>query len=428
MNSQADNLKNLFSSADNTRFGCVMFDLQDNGSGENVPMPGSGWASIEGRTAYRVKSVNELNNDVKWLTNLTQNTLWKTGAVKHNKLKHSTYLRTDLGQIMKEIGTVPPNTPIAEVCEIVSGIFNKTMLFAVQLFGLDSFTQKELHSELKSKLLGEDRSISVHVDEALSRTYQDLVICENFATNNNSDTVFVTLKRPRVVHAKEILAMPIPLSVGDWDFISPDQLLGNSADKIKYLNAIGKPFIAKCSISSYFYSKDLNVDLSKLLTLGEAFAEGGKTKERNWVCQPELNYLTTFSDIDVSAAFVAQGQQSLFENLTIPFLGDLQDFSYSFSLLMENLWVSYASRSLNPRTKVKSLVSPRASWLKAADRFLTLKSAMLLSSFGHHVVSYGYGSVNLQVPHNKVKDLIDLAPSAGLIVPINIIDRFVDKS
>lgn len=422
MSEYDDKFKNLFSSVNDTRFGCVMFDLQDNGSGENIPLPGSGWASLEGGLAYRIKSVSELHNNVKWLTNLNQNTLWKSGAVKHPKLKHSGYLRTELGQIMKEVGVYPPNTPIAEVCEMISHIFNKTMLLAIELFNIQSFNNKDLHSEIKANLVGEDKPISLHMDEALSRSYQDLVICENFS--QSVDRVFITLKRPRVIHANEVLATKIPLTLSDWDFISPDQLNGSSSDKIKFLNDLGKPYVAKCSVSSYFYSKDINVDLSKLLNLGEAFGEGGKTKERNWVCQPELNYLTNFSDIDVSAAFVSQGSQHIFENITLPFMGDLQDLSYSFSLLIENLWVAYTSRSINPRTKAKSLVSPRASWLKASDRYLTLKSAMLLTSYGYDVVSYGFGAVNLSVPTQKVKDLVTLAPSAGLIAPTFIIDKY----
>lgn len=420
----SDKFKDLFNDSKSVKFGSVMFDLHESTDGTSSPQPGSGWASIEGSNAFRIKSVNELQNDVKWLTNLNQQTLWKSGAVKHNKLKHSSYLRTDVAQIMKEIGSVPPQTPIAEVCEQISIIFNRVMRLAIEFYGISEFNQKELNSEIKSKIIGEDRSISVHVDEALSRAYQDVVQCENF--DSVEDMVYVSLKKPRLFHAKDIISSKIPLTLEDWDFISPDELVGDSKQKIEYLNSLQKPFIAKCSIANFGYSKDLNVDLSKILTLGEVFAEGGKTKERNWVCQPELNYLTKFSDIDVSAAFVSQGIQSLEDRIIIPSLGEMDDFSFSLGLLMENVWVALASRSVNPRTKVKSLISPRACWLKAQDKFSLLKSAMLISAYGYHIVSYGYGSINVFVAKDKVKDLISICPSAGLIAPSSIVNKYID--
>lgn len=415
-------LDNVFNDTSTTKFGAVMFDLVEDSSGQSIPQPGSGWASIEGGKSFRIKSSNELANDVKWLTNLSQNTLWKSGAVKQPKLKHSSYLRTDVGQIMKEVGAVPPLVPIADVCEIISKIFTKVMLLAVELYGVKEFAQKELYSEIKNSLLGNDRNISLHLDEALSRSYQDLVVCENLSQKIN-ETVFVTLKCPRLRHATNILKHKVPLTLSDWDFIPPEKLPSDPQDKINYLNSLGKPYVAKCSVSSYFLEKNLNIDLSKLLNLGEAFGEGGKVKERNWVCQPEINYMAKFSDINPSAAFVAQGSQSLDDIVKLPSLGPLQDFSYSLGLLMESVWVAFASRSLNPKTRTKSLVSPRASWLKSIDRFETLKSAMLLSAYDFHIISYGYGAVNVAVKENRLKELIELSASAGLMAPQFLLDK-----
>lgn len=415
--------ESIFNDVNTTRFGSVMFDLVEDKSGQSFPQPGSGWASIAGGQAFRIKSTNELSNDVKWLTNLSQNTLWKSGAVKQPKLKHSSYLRTDVGQIMKELGVVPPKTPIADVCEVISNIFNKVMILAIEFFDVREFSQKELYSEIKSGILGDDRNISIHVDEALSRSYQDLVMCENISTNIDNQ-IFITLKCPRLAHAKSILSANVPLSLSDWDFIPPEKLQGTPQDKIDYLNSFGKPYIAKCSVSSFSYETNIDVDLSKLLNLGEAFGDGGKMKERNWVCNNEIAYLSKFSDITPSAAFISQGTQSLNGIINLPYLGPLQDYSYSFGLLMESVWVAFASRSINPKTRTKSLVSPRATWLKSIDKFETLKSAMIISAYDFDVVSYGYGSVNVRLNLNRVKELIELSHKAGLIVPQYIVEKF----
>jgi hypothetical protein len=417
-------IQSLFDDTKNVKFGCVMFDLQEDKDGKHIPLPGSGWASVEGGSAFRIKGTGELSSEVKWLTNLSQNILWKTGAVKQPKLKHSSYLRTDVGQIMKELGLTPPKVPIAEVCEIISDLFNKVMRLAIEFYGLKSFNQKELYAEIKMTLLGEDRNISIHVDEALSRAYQDLVMCEKPILKDKN--LFVTLKRPRYFHAKSIIDTSIPFWNGSWEFFGPEVLANTTEKKIEQLMKLDRPFVAKISINSFKYATNLNVDLSKLLDLGEAIGEGGKAKDRNWVCQPELLYLSKFADLNIDAAFVADGFQSLSENITLPYLGELSDFSYSLGLLSENVWIGLANRSVNPQTRTKTLVSPRACWLKAADRFMTMTSAMMLSSAGFIVTSYGYGGVTVMIEEAQIAKLIELAPHAGLTVPMNIIDKRID--
>ncbi len=414
------NISKLFDDTANIKFGCVMFDLQVSEDGKSIPMPGSGWASVEGGPAFRIKGTGDLSNSIKWLTNLSQQTLWKTGAVKQPKLKHSSYLRTDVGQIMKELGLYPPQTPIADICETLSMLFNKVMRLAIEFYNLKSFNQKELYSEIKLEVLGDDRNISIHVDEALSRAYQDLVICEKSISKEKSS--FITLKRPRYFHAKSIIDTSIPFWNGDWRFISSEELPIGEDKKINFLMSLDRPFVAKVNVNKFNISEDLNVDLSKLLNLGEAMGEGGKTKERNWVCQPELLYLSRFADLTIEAVFVADGFQKLNENIKLPYLGELSDFSYSLGILAENFWIGLANRSINPQTRSKTLVSPRACWLKAADRFMTMTSAMMLASAGFEIASYGYGGVTVSVQEDSLEKLIELAPHAGLLVPMNLIN------
>lgn len=414
-----EQLKSLFD--DNRKFGCVMFDLQEQANGKMAPMPGSGWASIEGGAAYRIKNTGDLSHEVKWITNLEKEIFWKLGIAKQERFKHSGYMRTDIGQIMKELGLTPPKVAITLVCQNISSIFTKVMKLAKEFYGVNSFTKKDLQSEIKETLFAMDTSISTPVDEALSRAYQDLVICELPVLKERMN--FVTLKRPRYFHAKSILDVSIPTWDGDWDFLGMSDLPTNTADKLKFLMEQEKPFIAKVAIHSFSHPENINVDLSKLLNLGEAIGEGGKAKQRNWVCQPELLYLSKFANLDIEAAFVANGYQELEKKIQLPYLGELSDFSYSLGLLSECVWTGLASRSINQKTNHKTVVSPRACWLKAADRFMTLTSAMMLSSAGFIVNSYGYGGVNVVVEDAKLSHLIEIAPHAGLSVPISIIEK-----
>jgi hypothetical protein len=419
--SRENELRNLFNDNQKIKFGCVMFDLVENSEGKLTPNPGSGWASIEGGSSYRIKNTSDLSNEVTWITNLSQEVFWKTSAVKQKKLKFSGYLRTDIGQIMKELGLTPPKVPIVKVCETISDIFNRVMRLAIEFYGITGFIHKDLYSEIRSTLFADDTNVSTPVDEALSRSYQDLVICERPIIKERVN--FITLKRPRYFHAKSILDTSIPVWNGDWEFLSSEDMPKNASDKIKFLMSKEKPFIVKIVIHSFNHQENINLDLGKLLNLGEAIGEGGKPKPRNWVCQPELLYLSKFADIDVEAAFVASGYQELEKSVQLPYLGELSDFSYSLGILSECVWIGLASRSINPKNKSKTLVSPRACWLKAADRFMTLTSAMMLASAGFIVVSYGYGGVTVMVEDYKIPQLIELAPHAGLSVPINIIEK-----
>lgn len=421
MNSRQEEINALFDDTKQVRFGCVMFDLQEGADGKFVPYPGSGWASIQGGAAFRIKGTGDLSSDVKWLTNLSLDILWKSGAHKQQKLKYSGYLRTDLGQIMKELGLTPPKIPIADVCEKISALFNKVMRLAIEFYDIKSFNQKDLLLEIRSALCPEDKNISIPLDEALTRAYQDLVICEKPILKERQ--LFVTLKRPRYSHAQSILDISLPVWNGDWNFYGLKDLPPDNDRKIEFLMELGSPFLAKISIKRFYNDSSMNVELAKLLDLGEAIGEKGVTKDRNWVCQPELLYLCRFAEVKVEAAFVADGYKEL--NVKLPFLGDLSAWSYSLGLLAENVWMGLSTRSVNPTTRAKTLVSPRACWLKAADRFMTLTSAMMLSSAGFIVSSYGYGGVTIMLDEAKIPELIELAPHAGLTVPLNIIDKRV---
>ena len=415
-----EQLNTLFSDNQTTEFGCVMFDIQEVDN-KSIPVPGSGWASIDGKSAFRIKSIADLSKKIRWLTNLSQEVFWKTGVVKHNHLKASNYLRSDVSQIAKELGLIVPLTPIANICEVISELFSKVMKMSEEFYNIKDFNAKTLSQELKANLIVPDKNISVPVDEALSRAYQDLVICDHVLPKN--EQLFISLKRPRYFHAKSILETTVPIIDEDWSFISAEELPIHIDKKLDYLMNLNKPFVAKIKINSFENTDNLYVDLTKLLNLGEALGDGGRTKERNWVCQPELLYLSKFSNLDIEAVFVAKGYQEIENNINLPYLGELSDFSLSLGILSECLWNGLASRSTNPQTRGNTLVSPRACWLKACDRFMTFTSAMMLSSAGFIVTSYGYGAVNIALDYDKLDHLIDIAPHAGLSIPLNLLNK-----
>ena len=54
---------------------------------------------------------------------------------------------------------------------------------------------------------------------------------------------------------------------------------------------------------------------------------------------------------------------------------------------------------------------------------MTLTSAMMLSSAGFEVTSYGYGGVTILLEESRLNNLIEIAPHTGLCVPTNFIEK-----
>lgn len=397
-----------------TEFGCVFFDLQET-EGKMIPWIGKGWASINGGKAFRINQAEDLDANIKWLTNLSEQNFFKSNAFKKNTLKHSGYLRTEVAQIMKELGlSNNKKYVIADVCEIISGIFSKVMKLSIEFYSLSSFEEKDLASEIKNSLVQRDESVSTPIDEALSRAYQDLVICEKDVTPDK-DSVLVTLKRPRLFHAQKILETPIPIKDAKWSFFGKNDLPRTVEERVEFVSGLEKPYIAKINILSF---NENEIHLDKLLNLGMSMGENFKPKERNWVSQVEFIYLVKMAQIDIEAVLAADGYEDVpLKSDPLVKLGELSDFSYSLGLLAECVYVGLSSRSVNLQTRRRTLVSPRACWFKSTDRFLSLTSALFLSHAGFKIVSYGTGGVTILLNKADIKKLIEIVPYAGVQMP-----------
>lgn len=412
----------LFDDNIGLEFGCVCFDMQEGANGKMSPVLGPGWASIAGQTAFRIKSPSDLSNSVKWWSNINRENLWGSG-IHNGKLKKSEYLKTDLGDVMKELQMSPPNIPIANICEYLSDIFNKVMRLAIEFYGVQDFQKEDLIEELHQHLLPTDQNIDNSIDQAFMRTYQEYVFCETNHLNLEGNKKIV-LKRPRLFHAKGILETRIPKKNTRWDILLIDELPATKEERLEFLLNHNKPFICKVKVFSFNDMDNAFINLPKLLDMGEARVGKNNKRKRDWMCQTELLYYSRFADLDVEAVMLAEEyDENSFENL-LPDMGPLGNMSYSYGLLAECVWHAFAGRSYDKAVKSKTLVTPRACWLKSTDKFLTLTSAMMLSSQGHNVISYGNGTVVVSVADNNIAKLIEQAPAAGLTVPRWLVEKY----
>lgn len=414
MGSSEFDFNSLFEDPSVGGYGCVFFDFVEHGDGKMSPMPGKGWASVGGQKAQRINSVDDLSAEVKWITNLDRATFWKTGCIRVKKLKESAYFKTDLGQIMREMGIVPKNVTTAGACEQTSEIFARTLAWGQSHYDIDQLSEQEWLDEIRPRLFLSDIPSDMEVDMALQRSFVDYIVCSSPRLDGGR---MVTLRRPRLAHARAILNAAVPQ--GKWEFISPNDMPDETA-RLDWLWQMQRPVLAKVAIKGF--GDRCPAHVVPLLQLGEALGEGGRKKERNWLTLQEVKYFARYAKIEIQAAFVAEGWGSFAGSKRLLEVGDLSDFSMSLGLLAEAHWMSLAGRSRNPVTRSKTMVSPRATWFRATDRFLCFCSALPLAAAGFTIISYGGGCVSVAARSENMEELAEVASACGLTAPAVLFD------
>lgn len=405
--SESLDFSSLFHDASQSGFGCVLFDMQDDGSERMAPQPGKGWASANGKEAVRIHSPDDLASDIRWLTNLDRHTFYRSGAVRMKKLRESSYLKTDLGQIMRETGLAPQKLTSAKACEGLSEVFSRLMKIAQAHYDIPSIREDELASELRPLLLPADAPVSLEVDEALSRAFVETVACPSAKVEGGRR---LSLRRPRLEHARQVLDTAIP--EGPWEFVGLDALPEEGA-RLEWIAGLNRPALMKVAIKGFI--ERCPPWAPALLQLGES--GGARKRERSWMTMQEAKYFARYAKLDIQAVFLAQGWSELGASKGLCEMGELSDLSISLGLIAEAHWLSLAAPSRHPVTKQKTLVSPRACWLRATDRFLCFASALPLASAGFSVSSYGGGEVAVTARPERMRDLAQIAPACGLTAP-----------
>jgi hypothetical protein len=409
-------INDLFDARPEAAFGCVFFDREDDGTGRAEPRYGKGWMSIEGQKAERFSDPRQLDQDVRWLTNLDKKSFWLAGAVGNRSLRHSGYLRVELGQLMKEAGLLVKELDPAGVCERLSEIYARLSRLARAHYGILEFRESELREQLARALAVDDQPVSMEVDEALRRSWQEVVSLTLPGQEPKRAMIF---RRPRLAHAKALLETPIP--VGGWEFLDARALPPEGA-RLDWLFAKNRPFLAKVKVGEAFATPQSR-RVASLLSFSDPMASGSRRRERDWMCSNELFYWAQHARIEPLAVFMAEDAKPLAATPGILELGPLSEHSLSLGLLAEAHWMALAGRSRHPAARSAALVSPRAAFLRAADRFLCFCSALEMQTRGFEPVSYGMGAVSVAFDGAaQVKALGQALQESGLLAPAGLFE------
>lgn len=378
-------------------FGAVIFDEGDR--------TGPGWASTRGGPAVRIRGTGDLASDVYWWTNLTFVTFQKYSLFRPN-LKRADYMRPDMLQLHKELGLASSMVPPSRVAEITAELFDRIMRLAQKHYELTKPVEDSLSDDLFNVLLRSERSLDPDLNAALGQSYQTWSICETVSPTGSK---IISFKRPRILHAQEVLATPVP---GDqWELITEKDLPAESK-RVDWLINQSRPALAKISV------QQVDPSVAKIIAYS-----GGANRERSWVSHPELLSLSRFANIKVDAVFLANDYTSLPLKKPLATGGVMGILSLSMGILAENYWVSLAtSVVLNKKSREhkNTIYSPRAVWLSASDRFHMLMPALMMHASGFSVKAYGRGGVNVAVQRGLLDEARSCAIAAGLNAPLNV--------
>ena len=400
-------------------FGCVQFDVHHNPPNQWTPQVGSGWASEEGLPARRITGIKDLSEHTLWLTNLPQDVFYKSNLSVYRFLKDSRYLRTSVDQIVREVGINAKAVGPAHSTEGLAEEFSRIMRLAVEHYQI-KIESGALIQDLTNALEIKDPPYEDSLlDDAFAGSYLDRVECIPIKDIPESER-WLTLRRPRLIHAQQIIGKGFMIPNGPWRFIG-EQDMPPKEERMEWLETSfkGIPFMVKIKKMDFFKSLETeHFKPSKLLNLGESLLPGRQRRQRTWVPMPELLYLSRFASVEFDSVCVGEYYDDMREDI-MPELHYMMHHSYAWGILAENVWMAYGSRSVNPKSKNKTLISPRAAWIRAIDRFYCFSSAQQMSLPQTKVLSYGTGNITISCKESDLGSVIESAVAGGLQAPMS---------
>ena len=389
-------------------YGAVIFDDESK--------PTSGWASVRGRAAFRIRGTGDLASDIYWWTNLPAETFVRYGQLGNRKLKRLEYLKPNMTQLHQELGLTTVKAPLSKIAEVTSEIFDRVMRLAAKNYGLQYPVELTLSEDLFDLLVKEDKSITPEIDDALRLSYQTW---SRTPDGGPEKSKIVTFRRPRLIHARDVLTTPIPGE--QWEFVEGRRLPSESK-RVDWLIAQGRPVLARAAV------KKVHFEYSRVVTFGADPRD--RVDPRSWMSHPELLMFAKFGEVRVDAVFLGNEYTPQQVNKHVFTGGALGSISISTGILAENYWIALASSRSHKRFSRDAVTihSPRAVWMAATDRFHSVLPALMLGGSGFSVRGYGRGKVTVAVPRGALGDLRSCAAAAGLDCPLSVHDEIAVQS
>jgi len=389
--------------------GIVLFDHPDE--------VGNGTAYLPEVPAQRVRSPNDLRNDVIWVSNLSA---FEEKIQTHPTLRSGYYFRVMLADIAHDMGIqstrdgqMHPDDAVK-----VATIMTRTMTIAARAYGWDvaelgplrvqeSFLMKDIAKMLPMPPAPDPRFRDDLV-RALTQAYQDASIPDWPAPTYEPDSVYVTLRFNRVNYVQQLIECPMPAG-RDWVRIDNVDMDENTLQF-----CVTHPTLVKATIE---WDNATN-EMAALAAYGQA----GKKRNtmRLWLAQPELSWISQHAKVTISTIWLDKsGYRRLPPPARLPGLFTAHPeacLSYSAGLVAYNHWQALASCTWNRRSRIEES-SVWATWLRALDRAMMFSMALKAYEAGFHVERYGGGALRLRVTRDRLTELAQFKEKHGFMYP-----------
>lgn len=416
---------NAFQPDFSRQHGCAWF-VWPAGSAVHEPEKTGGWASIGGEPAFQFQRASDLPKNVLWWTNLSKSEAWSLGRWSH--IKHAGFLGPDWISLMSEWGFPK------EIDELKIACSSWAEVLARMAEWLNRWNSKMIASSSDEpnpdwswgdgdfyEVLSDRLGWFVPKDQshpALSVAYCDQVDQEIPAMHLSSKRkLFVSL--PRTQHARFLWNTRYPS--GSFKEITPTQWPSSPSDRWAWIAQQQNPILIRFDEVRWRTGFEREAQLWWGLR-GRRFAAAAM--DPVWMTGEEALEMQPLIDADPAACLQASGWTSIpsIDRWPLDDRGVLFDNSLVTGLLCEGLWRAAATPIRTPTKRIKSGVSPRAVWWRAADRRRCYQMAKIFQEKGFDVLSYGQGGVCVLFDPDTVlmQDWVDALEKSGARAPLSL--------
>ena len=375
-------------------YGAVLFDDDDDESG---------WAAISGKDAVRVERTSELPYDVYWWANRGPESM--RGFLP--RFKTHSYLTPTMLELHLELGILEMGPE--KKTKITAEIFGRVMTMARDYYGIMSPQKNTLAEDISNALLPREKLPEQFIHDALREAHVQWVDCS--AVEQSDEMEIHTLVLPRVQHAINVLSSPVP-GGNKWEKAFTSRGIPPTHVQPPWVSTREMPMLAKISIQG------IDPKVASLLPYSE-FGD-----PQRWVTHSEFLMLSKFSKPNLEVVhFCEKGYQGMTAEHSFYPGGYLSPISISAGILAANYLAAMTAPQNNGRVEPgrnAEIYTPQATWLAAADRHITLASALSLKLCNFEIAGYGQGKIRVLCMPDHLLELRDTAGLLGLEVALNL--------
>lgn len=368
--------------------------------------------SVGGGEVVTCEKIDNLPNDVLFLSNLSRNVIWKSGAVRRAPLlKPFTFIKFNASAIERaffgdKIASIEVQKRV-RVLSLITSQFFKEILKELPEESIN-YQYSDFFNTIKDGILIKEKKVDRYVDEILLKNHKEHIFVkkeegdgleteqEDDVVTGTTKTKIITVGFDTVKYAKLFDKAIVPLLEEEPFYTFYD---AHDIEKKKLLETtLSGRFIIKAS--------DIRFKKEYIKDIIEPIAQSG------WWTDVEYYYLKEFTTFNIEGLFLFDKTKLAEEYYKKHHFYDYKIASENKanellnkivqSLLVQNIFSSLLMRTFSENNK-KDSITTTSVWMSAIDKMLCVNAAILLKQIGTEVMMCGLGELRVSVPLNKLR-------------------------